>query len=240
MKRYRQPLRPPSTCQAVVFDFDGTLFDTTRAIVHSFQRALQQRGWAPVPAHQIRTLIGRPLYEMFPRLLPGLTESEVAELIRLYREAFTPVCVSLSKPMPGLRACVQALFEHRLHLAIVTSRLVDGARRILCGFGLEERFVTIVGLEDVRHPKPDPEPVLVALDRLGVHASEAVGVGDTVDDLRAYQAAGVFPIAFAPRQSDVHRRNLHSVGPVVVLRRLNELPAVLGLRGRRFTDRRRS
>ncbi len=235
-----QPLRLPSACQAVVFDFDGTLFDTRRAIVHSFQRALQQRGWVPVPARQIRALIGRPLYEMFPRLVPGLTESEVAELIRLYREAFTPVCVALSKPMPGLRTCVQVLFEHRLHLAIVTSRLVDGARRILRGFRLEERFATIVGLEDVRHPKPDPEPVLVALDRLGIHASEAVGVGDTVDDLRAYQAAGVFPIAFAPRQSDVDRRSLQSVRPTLVLRRLDELPAVLGLRGRRLSGPRRS
>jgi phosphoglycolate phosphatase-like HAD superfamily hydrolase len=88
----------------LVFDFDGTLVDASEPICRAFNSALQGFGAATMEPAAIRALIGRPLKEMFPRALPGLSEAEIEQLITDYRAAFTPIATELSQPIPGLQA----------------------------------------------------------------------------------------------------------------------------------------
>lgn len=211
--------------RAAVFDFDGTLFDATGAIVHSFNTALARHGRPALPRSTILRWVGRPLYEMFPALEPDADGGRLDAYIGAYRDAFGPVAVSHTRPLPGLAECLAALHADGLRLAIATHRSERGALQILEGFGLRGFFPAIVALEHIERTKPDPEPVLKALAHLGVEPAAAAMIGDTPDDVRAGRAAGTFAVGMT---TGVHtRETLMEAGADTVLESLADLPAVL-------------
>ncbi len=210
---------------AVIFDFDGTLFDAGEAICRSFNGALAATERAPVPDAVIRAWIGRPLREMFAAEDPGADAAMIERRIDEYRRIFLPICAELSRPMPGALECLETLRRRGLRLAIVTNRKGDGLRAILRAFGLEDRFQALIGLEDVRRAKPDPEPVLEALRRLGAMPERAVMVGDTPEDMCAAVAAGVRAIGAATGAHDAAA--LYAAGADDVLATLADLPALI-------------
>ena len=109
-------------------------------------------------------------------------------------------------------------------MAIVTSRLRHATLRGLDICGLSRHFEVIITPEDVRNAKPDPEPVLLALERLGVPAAEALFVGDSPHDIAAGRAAGTRTagVLWGP----FPRRTLEEAGADYLLERQDE---VLGL-----------
>ena len=211
----------PAGLRAVVFDFDGTLFDASEAIVHSFNAALAAHGRAALPRAQILPMIGRPLAEMFQGLEPGAPAERIQAHVDAYRTAFWPVAVSHTRPLPGLRECLDHL-RGRVSLAIATNRSEHGARVILEGFGFAGLFPVIVALEHVQRVKPDPEAVLTACAQLQVPPAAAAMVGDTPDDMAAGRAAGATAVGLT---TGAHRREvLQAAGAQVVLDSLAELP----------------
>lgn len=115
----------------------------------------------------------------------------------------------------------------RLPLAIVTGRPRQDAMRFLERFALLDLFDAVVTIDDVDRGKPDPQPVTLALDRLGV--GSAWMVGDTPDDLVAARAAQVLPLGIcAPLRRDaVSRNGLEQAGAFLVLDRLADLEDLL-------------
>ena len=206
---------------AAVFDFDGTLFDASDAICHSLNAALVAHGRAPLARGEILPRIGRPLYEIFQSLEPGASPERVQGLIQAYREAFWPVCVRMTRPLPGLRECLDRLRSAGTRLAIATNRSERGARFILEGFGLGGHFEVIVALEHVTRVKPDPQSILLAVGHLGLAAEQAWMVGDTPDDMRAGRAAGALSIGVTTgAHSDVA---LREAGAALIVASLAEL-----------------
>lgn len=223
-------MSPASRFRAAVFDFDGTLFDATGAIVHSFNAALARHGRPVLPRSTILPWVGRPLYEMFPGLEPDAAGAKLDAYIEAYRDAFWPVAVSHTRPLPGLADCLAALRADGLRLAIATHRSGRGAHQILEGFGFRDFFAAIVALEHIEKTKPDPEPVLKALAQLGVEPAAAVMVGDTPDDVRAGRAAGTLAVGVT---TGAHTRDvLMEAGADAVLDSLVDLPGLLGARRR--------
>lgn len=211
--------------RAVVFDFDGTLFDATDAIVHSFNAALTRHGKPALPRETILPRIGRPLYEMFPALEPDASGPRAGSYIAAYREAFGPVAVSHTRPLPGLETCLEALRREGLRIAIATHRSGRGAVQILEGFGLRGYFDAIVALEHIERVKPDPDPVLKALALVRVDPQAAAMVGDTPDDIQAGRAAGALAIGVV---TGAHSRDaLQAAGADAVLDSLAGLPDLL-------------
>lgn len=175
--------------KALVFDFDGTLVDASAAICRSFNSALEQFGSTAISEDRIRKLIGKPLREMFPAVLPGVSKTEIEHLIESYRAVFAPIACDLSKPMPGL-AEMMAHFHNKVRMGIATSRMSDGAHRILGAMGWLDHFDVIVGLQDVTHAKPHPESVERVLKTLQVRPGNAIMIGDVPADMGAGKAAG--------------------------------------------------
>lgn len=211
--------------RAVVFDFDGTLFDATDAIVHSFNAALARHGKPALPREAILPRIGRPLYEMFPALEPDASGPRVDGYIEAYRDAFGPVAISHTRPLPGLEPCLETLRREGVRLAIATHRSGRGAAQILEGFGLRGYFDAIVALENIERAKPDPDPVLKALALIHVAPGAAAMVGDTPDDVHAGRAAGALAIGVA---TGAHSRDaLQAAGADAVLDSLTDLAELL-------------
>lgn len=205
---------------ALVFDFDGTLVDASDAICQAFNSALTQFGYPTLGDEQIRRMIGAPLKEMFPRAAPELPPDDIDALIEAYRTVFTPIACRLSRPMPGLTTMLDH-FGPQIKCGIATSRLSDGAHRILEHMDLLDRFDAIVGLQDVSCAKPHPEPVEKVLALLHTSPEQAVMIGDVPADMEAGKAAGTNAIGIvsALYPSDV----LRSAGADATIQSLEEL-----------------
>jgi HAD superfamily hydrolase (TIGR01509 family) len=179
--------------RAIIFDFDGTLVDASEAICHSFNQALEKCQLPQMDPQEIRTMIGRPLVEMFRSVLEGLSGTDVDPFVREYRSAFFTHSLVLTRLMPGAEETLNH-FSSYAKLGIATSRRSDGALHILKNFGLLDHFSAVVGIEHVAEAKPDPEPIHRTLEQLQVSADRAVMVGDTVDDMMAGKRAGLMAV----------------------------------------------
>jgi HAD superfamily hydrolase (TIGR01549 family) len=98
---------------------------------------------------------------------------------------------ALCRPLPGVKETLKALAAVGWKLAIATTDQTEGARRFLVQEGLDDLFVAVVGVDQVKSSKPAPEMVHLACDLAGVAPSRAVMVGDVDLDLRMGRAAGV-------------------------------------------------
>ncbi|HUR67687.1 MAG TPA: HAD-IA family hydrolase [Candidatus Thermoplasmatota archaeon] len=207
---------------AILWDLDGTLVDGAAAIHDAFEHAVREAGLPPVPRALVAARIGLPLRLMF-RDLCQVDDRASADLVRSYRARFEESAPTLVRATPGAMDALAA-FPHT-PMAIVTTKAVDPARTVLRALGMEARFATIVGVDTVRRPKPDPEGVRVALSRLGIGALRTVFVGDTIMDVLAGKGAGVRTVAVLDGHGDADE--LRAAQPDAVIRDLRELAAAI-------------
>ena len=176
--------------KGVLFDLDGTLADTIELILRSYRHTMRTHlGEAP-PDQRFLSTIGIPL----PKQLGDFARDDAeAERMRLTYVAYQrEIHDDLVEPFPGAGRVLSTLREQETKLAIVTSKHSGVARRTLECCGLWGSFDAIVCADEVECPKPDPEPVRLALERLGLagEANDVVFVGDSPFDLQAGRAAG--------------------------------------------------
>lgn len=175
-----------------LFDLDGTLLDSVELILASYRHtALVHTGSAPDDAVWLAGL-GTPLRTQLRHL--SADPAEIAAMVETYREHNLTNHDAMVRPYDGIVEVVRALAA-RAELGLVTSKLRDGALRGLHRAGLEDAFDVVVGADDVSLHKPDPAPVLAALERLGAERSTAVFIGDSPHDMAAGRAAGVHTAA---------------------------------------------
>ncbi len=172
---------------AVCFDLDGTLIDSTEAIVESFYHTFNVFEEARPPREAIVNSIGYVLEEQFALL----SENDPAECTRVYRAYYAQVCRPKTTLMPGARECLQALHDAGLDLAFATSKRRTYSEMILEHLGVLDFFSVRLGPDDVLKPKPDPEAVLKTCEMLNVTPRQLLFVGDMHFDVLASRNAGV-------------------------------------------------
>ena len=172
-----------------LFDLDGTLIDSIELILRSYRHTLRtHRGLEPPDDVWMKGL-GTPLWVQFRHFTED--PAEIEAMVATYRAYNLAHHDELVRPYAGVVEAVLALRDQGKTLGLVTSKMRSGAVRGLRVAGLEDAFQVIVGADEVTHPKPHPEPVLTALERLGAPATGAVFVGDSRHDLECGRAAGV-------------------------------------------------
>ena len=172
----------------ILFDLDGTLIDSTEAILESFAAAYGAFS-QPVPeADAIRALIGYPLDTMFLQL--GTAPEAIEAHVAAYKRHYRAISRQKTRLLPGAADAIETASTFA-RLGIVTTKTARYSRELLEHMGLMECFEVLIGREDVLHPKPHPEPILRALEGMGAPKSGCWMVGDTPLDLQAARAAGV-------------------------------------------------
>ena len=172
-----------------LFDLDGTLIDSIELILRSYRHTMRlHRGHEPSDDVWMQGL-GTPLWVQFRHFTED--PAEIEAMVATYRAYNLAHHDELVRPYAGVVEAVLALRDRGKTLGLVTSKMRSGALRGLRVAGLEDAFQMIVGADEVTHPKPHPEPVLKALERLGAPASGAVFVGDSRHDIECGRAAGV-------------------------------------------------
>ncbi|MDR0425306.1 MAG: HAD-IA family hydrolase [Clostridiales Family XIII bacterium] len=175
----------------VLFDFDGTLMDTNQLIIDSWQHLFRTLEGRERPVGEILKTLGEPLAYTMHTHFPGVSIEEAVKIYRSYHGGCFEERVGI---FPGIQGLLERLKKGGYKLGIVTSRLKNTTWIGLDKFGIGGYFGAVVTCEDTEKNKPDPAPVLLALERLGSKPEEAAMVGDTMSDIRCARAAGVMPI----------------------------------------------
>jgi len=172
----------------VLFDFDGTIMDTNELILQSWQHTFRTVEGKERPEDEILGTFGEPLYVTMEKVLPHLPVEEAAKIYRSYHyDNFT----DLIEIFPGILDLLKELKARGYKTGIVTSRLRHTTELGLQKYDMEQYFDTIVTCDDTDKHKPDPEPVEIALKRLGSKPEEAVMIGDSIFDILCARGAGV-------------------------------------------------
>lgn len=176
----------------VLFDLDGTVIDSTEAIVESFGVAFDHFGVQKPTAQEVISKIGYPLMVMFESL--GVAPDQCEQFVARYKEHYRMVCNDKTILLPNAKKAIE-LAHSVATLGVVTTKTSRFSKEILDHLGVGEFFDVIVGFDDVKNPKPHPEPILLALDRLQNPNKQTYMIGDTPLDIIAANSAGVTPMA---------------------------------------------
>lgn len=203
----------------VLFDLDGTLVDSIELIVAAAMNAFASRpGPAPSEA-EIRNTIGRPLTTTFGPWL--VDDDDLPFLVAKYREYQLEHHDRLTNAYEGIVDAVAGLDAVGCAMGIVTSKVGFMAERALEHVGLARYMRCVIASDSTTKHKPDPEPVLMALERLGCGPSEALFVGDSPYDMQVARAAGVHALGVA--WGAFSTRALYDAGAESILQRPEEL-----------------
>lgn len=177
--------------KVIVFDFDYTLGDSTDGIVISANYALEQLGYPAKSRSEIKRTIGLSLRDTYFALTSGKDSEEAEQFREFFIKRADDVMVENTKLYEGTKEVLTNLKETGYKIGIVTTKFRYRIEKILCKFGLEDLVDLIIGADDVKVEKPNPEGLLRMIDYFHMTKEDLIYVGDSIVDAQAAQNAGV-------------------------------------------------
>ena len=172
----------------ILFDFDGTLVNTNDVILASWQHTYRHYLGHEMPVDHITSCFGEPLLLTMEREFPGVDPQESADVYRQFQQENADKLVTI---FPGIKELLADLKEAGYVLGIVTSRTRESALRYMDMFAITSYFSDLVTCDDTTVHKPNPEPILLAMSKLGASAEESIMIGDSPFDIKCANNAGV-------------------------------------------------
>jgi phosphoglycolate phosphatase len=204
----------------VVFDWDGTLYDSIGWIAECLQRAAEDCGLVVPSRRATCAVIGLGLREAFAALFPSVPETRLESLVSAYRSHYFDRPGGPGDLFPGVQDLLETLCALGLQLAIATGKSRNGLDRALVATGLSH-FFAATRCADESASKPDPRMLRELLTELRIAPERALMVGDSIHDLEMARNAGVDAIAVACGASEVEDLLLWQ--PIACLRRTADL-----------------
>jgi phosphoglycolate phosphatase len=211
----------------IVFDWDGTLADSTAIIAQAIQEALRDMGEAVPDVGAARYVIGLGLTDALRSVAPSLPVHRHPELSAHYRKHY----LARENDIPlfdGVTEMLDELDQAGYFLAVATGKSRMGLERALEKNNLRTRFHA-TRCADEGMPKPHPDMLLHLMDRVGVPPSETLMIGDTTHDLELARNARVSGLAVAYGAHD--REGLATLAPLATMHSVDELRRWLAEKG---------
>lgn len=190
--------------KAVIFDLDGTVLNTDLLIRESFIHVFKKyKPGYTLSEDELLSFLGPSLYDTFIRYFE---QSMVNELIDYYREFNHAHHQDYVTIYPGVKETLMTLKDMGYPLAIVTTKIKDAVYIGLDLFGIKDYFDVIIGHDDVKRSKPDPEGINKVLEKLGLN--DGYYIGDNVTDILAGKNAGLKTIGvkWSPKGYDLMQK----------------------------------
>ncbi|GAB2911289.1 HAD-IA family hydrolase [Paralcaligenes sp. KSB-10] len=208
---------------AVVFDWDGTVMDSTHSIVAAMQAACIDLG-LPVPASADASwVIGLSLESALYRAVPTLTHEQMPLFLQRYRVHFLTRDPDI-KLFDGILGLFSSLRERQVRLAVATGKSRVGLDRALNSMNLREQFAA-TRCADESSSKPHPGMLLEIMDELDLKPEQLIMVGDTIHDIQMASNAGVDSMAVTYGAHD--KQTLVAAEPTVLVPGVREMQAWL-------------
>jgi len=174
-----------------IFDFDGTLVDSAPGIVDVMRDCCAEYKFSEKTLELWSHLIGIPLLRQVEILFPEHSHEFHEEVAQRYRDIYDTRAIEICPPFVGLEEMLQTLRKAEILISIASSKRRHLIDTVLEYHNLVGYFSLVVGAEEVKKHKPDPEAVLLSAEKLGIALSESVVIGDSSFDLDMARNAGV-------------------------------------------------
>lgn len=176
--------------RALLVDLDGTLADSLSFLYQRYCSFVSSFGGVP-SKQEFLEINGPPLLKGIQLLqerhgIAGDPHKFVAQFLDSIEKSYSTFAM-----MPGAKKVLQWAANEKYKMAVVTSGPKKTTDRFLSSHGIKNLFSAVITTEDVTHGKPHPEPYLMALQKLGVLASDAVVIEDTIKGVAAARGAGI-------------------------------------------------
>ncbi len=176
----------------ILFDLDGTVIDSTEAILDGFRVAFESLGGEVPSDEAIKNEVGHTLEDMFLKL--GVAKDRVDEYVDAYKMHYRIISCQKTVLLDGAKEAIEEASRFAT-LGVVTTKTGEYSRILLEHLGLMHYFSVLIGREDVQNPKPHKEPILKALEKIEHDKSRTWMIGDTCMDIESAKSAGVNAIA---------------------------------------------
>ncbi|HET7571682.1 MAG TPA: HAD-IA family hydrolase [Gaiellaceae bacterium] len=175
----------------ILFDLDGTVVDSGAIILASMRHATREVLGREYTDAELLQAVGGPGLEA---QMAVFAPDRVDELVRVYRAHNEPLHDELDACL-GMEDVLVRLKEEGRRLGIVTAKRRSTVELAFARVPVGHLFETVVGGDETERHKPDPEPLLLAAERMGADPAESAYVGDSPFDIRAAKAAGMHAVA---------------------------------------------
>ena len=205
----------------LIFDFDGTLIDTTESIVEGYRALFKKYSDESKFTDEVRQqIIGPALRDLFPIYFPGI---EYDTLYKDYHDRQIEVAKTSNKPTANSAEVLKDLHEQGYNIGIVSTRTREGIEGILKDFNLQDYVDGICGLRDVEKLKPNPEGIFKLVNNNGWN-KDTIMIGDSLMDMGCGNNYGAYTVAYI---SDPKREEELSKVANETIKDMNELYNIL-------------
>ncbi|KRM18083.1 pyrophosphatase ppaX [Companilactobacillus nantensis DSM 16982] len=167
---------------------DGTLVDTEKTIIKSWQKTLKDTLNIEPPAEELFYVLGIPGTKAVQKYSTNPQQSQ--ELLKLW-EHNDHQMFHYSKLFSGIETMLQQLIDKGIKLGVVTSRTNKEMQIVLDKFNLEKYFTTFITASKTKLHKPNPEPILKAIETLKIDPTDTLYIGDSIYDFQCARNAQV-------------------------------------------------
>jgi phosphoglycolate phosphatase len=182
------------TYRMLVFDWDGTLYDSSAHIVESVQFAAKEVGLPQVESHRVKSMIGLSFDEAIKNVMPDISPVQMANFAKAFRDRIHDANLDQPKLFEGAKDILTDLKNEGYWLSIATGKGRQGLTKDLEILELTDYFMVTRTSDDARS-KPHPQMLLDVLELAGVETHEALMIGDTEFDMQMAMNAKVDALA---------------------------------------------
>ncbi|MBO4809597.1 MAG: HAD family hydrolase [Lachnospiraceae bacterium] len=210
----------------VIFDFDGTIADTRKSIVVSKQEMMRRLGLEVKSDDECASVIGLPAEDGYRLLYPDASDKTIEDCVRVARDTFAISKVEYPPTVfDGIREVLEELKKRGIMCSIASSRNNPSLRGFLESWDMTDFFQYVLGADDTKNHKPDPEPVFKTLKDLSINPEDAIVVGDTAFDISMGKGAGIHTCAVTYGISK--RAALEETGAEHIIDHISELLEII-------------
>lgn len=177
-----------------IFDLDGTLINSLDDLTDATNYMLSAMAKGNITGEQVKKLVGQGARSLVERAIPGISPEELERALGYFITYNDEHIVDKTRLYPGVRGALMSLREAGYRLAVISNKNSALCRKVIEALGVADIFEVVMGADAMPFRKPSPEPILRLLRDFGVNAENAVIVGDSINDVAAGKAAGVWTV----------------------------------------------
>jgi phosphoglycolate phosphatase len=212
----------------LIFDLDGTLIDSAPDLARAVNRLLAELGRPPLDLRSVKRMVGDGAPALVRKALAAsgvnVPPDAMPALIERGRSYYLETATYLTRPYPGVPETLATLRNDGYRMVVCTNKIQKPSMTILDFFDLTKYFGGVAGGDVVPARKPDPRHLLAGLALVGGKASDAVMIGDGINDAGAAKAAGIPLLVLDSGYGEVPAADL---GGDVLLKAFSEIPEAL-------------
>jgi len=210
----------------IIFDFDGTLGDTRRNIVTTMQMTIAELHLPNRSEEECAATIGLPLAGCFRTLFPDIQDELIPRCAETYRRFFNENLKTIHpEAFPAVVETLSILHQKGFVLTIASSRSRNSLMELTRNMGIANYISFILGADDVKEAKPNPEPVLKTLAEMSFDAAETLVVGDMAVDIQMGANAGAKTCGVT--YGNGTKRELEEAGADYIINSIDELIGIM-------------